>query len=343
MENKVSVIIPIYNGEKTIDKCLKSILKNPKYVKEIILIDDNSTDKSVEKAKKYSCNIIRLNQHKGPAEARNIGAAYAESEVLFFTDADVEILPDTIECGLKQIQQHPELSAIIGSYVDDTSVENFVSQYKNFLHHYTHSSSEGEVSSFFTACGFIRKSVFEQIEGFDRNITTTALEDVELGIRLRKSGYKIFLNKSIQVRHLKKYTLYSLTKSDVFNRAVPFTKLFIKYKFFKVELSTGVNNIISVFSMYILILLEILMFLKKVKKCRVQRIIIPFILIFTNLKLYISMKRKYNILFMMKGILLHWFGIIYSGLGVMIGICSFIFTDYLRLNKRNINKSKCNL
>ena len=104
------------------------------------------------------------------------------------------------------MRNYPEYAAVIGAYSDDTPVENFVSKYKNYLHHYTHCISDGEIFSFFTACGFIWKKTFEQVEGFDGSITTTALEDVDLGIRLAKSGYKILLDKSVQVVHLKRYT-----------------------------------------------------------------------------------------------------------------------------------------
>lgn len=340
MENAVSVIIPVYNGEKTIDKCLKSVFMHSKYIKEVIVVDDHSQDRTLEIVQKYSCRIVKLNQHKGPAVARNTGVACAESEILFFTDADVEILPDTIIRGIRRLRNYPEYAAVIGAYSDDTPVENFVSKYKNYLHHYTHCISDGEIFSFFTACGFIWKKTFEQVEGFDGSITTTALEDVDLGIRLAKSGYKILLDKSVQVVHLKRYTFFSLVKSDVFNRAVPYTVLFIQHKIFNSELSTGSNNIMSVLLLYISILMEIMLRLLKIHNFKIYRIITPCLLFLLNAKFYICMKRKYTLSFMIKGITMHWLGYFYSGLGVAFGMCSYLYKYFGSKNRGELQNEK---
>src|SRR3989344_202368 len=93
MHTLVSIIIPTYNEEKTIANCLKSI-KNQTYKPvEVIVVDDGSTDKTVEIIKKcqmsnVKCQILRQH-HLGPGPARNLGAKYAEGEILVFVDADM--------------------------------------------------------------------------------------------------------------------------------------------------------------------------------------------------------------------------------------------------------------
>ncbi|GAH56283.1 unnamed protein product [marine sediment metagenome] len=88
-EREVSIIIPAYNAEKTIKECLSSFtnqsMSRNKY--EIIVVDDGSTDRTCEIAKKYKVNIISQ-KNSGPAVARNRGAQEARGNILIFTDSD---------------------------------------------------------------------------------------------------------------------------------------------------------------------------------------------------------------------------------------------------------------
>lgn len=97
----ISIIVPIYNGEPFIDKCLKSILdQNFRQSYEIIMIDDGSNDKSVELIKKYSLPNLKLYSlpfNSGPAAARNEGIKKAIGEYIFFLDVDDDISKSTLE------------------------------------------------------------------------------------------------------------------------------------------------------------------------------------------------------------------------------------------------------
>src|SRR3989344_4603321 len=89
----VSIIIPVYNEEATIKKCIET-LRNQSYEPlEIIIVDDSSTDKTVEIIKKcqmsnVKCKMFRQH-HLGPGPARNLGAKQAEGKILVFVDADM--------------------------------------------------------------------------------------------------------------------------------------------------------------------------------------------------------------------------------------------------------------
>ncbi|MDO8623481.1 MAG: glycosyltransferase family A protein [archaeon] len=100
----LSVIIPQYNEEKDISDCLKS-LENQTYKKiEIIVVDDGSTDNSLELIKNFSKKIKILQQnHKGPGEARNLGAKNAKGEILIFVDADMMFDKDYLKYLVKPI------------------------------------------------------------------------------------------------------------------------------------------------------------------------------------------------------------------------------------------------
>lgn len=93
MENiKVSIIIPVYNVEKYIDKCINSAVNQTLKDIEIIIIDDGSTDNSINIIKKYEIrysNIVVVNQsNKGVSASRNIGLDKAKGEYIYFLDSD---------------------------------------------------------------------------------------------------------------------------------------------------------------------------------------------------------------------------------------------------------------
>lgn len=90
----VSIIIPVYNGEKKIEKCLSSISMQeyPKESLEIIIVDDDSTDNTVSIAREqFGCRIVRNGTHD-PERGKSIGIGYAQGEYLLFMDDD-NILP----------------------------------------------------------------------------------------------------------------------------------------------------------------------------------------------------------------------------------------------------------
>ena len=85
---KVSVIIPVYNGEKYISQCLENMLCQTHKDLEIIVINDGSTDKSSEIAEKYPVKIIHFDKNRGLSAARNAGIEVALGEYLHFMDVD---------------------------------------------------------------------------------------------------------------------------------------------------------------------------------------------------------------------------------------------------------------
>ena len=89
---KISIIIPVYNVEEYIKRCLDSLVKNKKYIYEVILIDDGSTDNSAKICKEYATkdNFIKYFYQKngGPSKARNKGLEFATGEYIMFVDSD---------------------------------------------------------------------------------------------------------------------------------------------------------------------------------------------------------------------------------------------------------------
>jgi glycosyltransferase involved in cell wall biosynthesis len=85
---KISIIIPVYNGEKYVAQCIENMLCQTYKNLEIIVVDDGSTDSSGEIAEKYPIKIIRFEQNRGLSAARNAGIAAASGEYIHFMDVD---------------------------------------------------------------------------------------------------------------------------------------------------------------------------------------------------------------------------------------------------------------
>src|ERR1700683_5126974 len=100
---KISIIIPNYNSEKTISKTLNSIISQKMHNFEIIVVDDCSTDNSLQIISQYpKVNIIKNNKNHGPAYTRNKGIKNATGDILFFVDSDVYLEKNFIDILLRE-------------------------------------------------------------------------------------------------------------------------------------------------------------------------------------------------------------------------------------------------
>lgn len=93
----ISVIIPTYNAAKTLESCLQSLTLQTTRAQEVWVVDDSSTDSTVEIAKKFPFVSLLHQNHQGPAIARNTAASHAHSDILVFIDADMKCHPNTLE------------------------------------------------------------------------------------------------------------------------------------------------------------------------------------------------------------------------------------------------------
>lgn len=127
----ISVIIPTLNEEKNIEKCLSTVFKQnyPKDSLEVIVVDDKSTDRTLEIAKKFPVNILISGAHHGEI-SKMIGFKAAKGEFAIYLDADVELIGiDWFEKMLKPLTEDPD---IIGSFTrkyakkTDPSLERFL-------------------------------------------------------------------------------------------------------------------------------------------------------------------------------------------------------------------------
>jgi len=224
-ELSISVVIPVYNGGEAFRACVASVAAALRISDEIIVVADGESDGSWRIAAEYGATVLKLEQNGGPARARNHGAKAATRDIVFFVDADVTIRPNSLDLVAATFGKRMDIAAMIGSYDRIPHHSNFLSQYKNLLHHYVHQNGSAKASTFWGACGAIRREIFLYIGGFNERYTRASIEDIELGYRLIAANHAIHLEKNLQVTHLKRWTVSSLLNAEIFLRGTPWTRL----------------------------------------------------------------------------------------------------------------------
>ena len=223
---RLSIIVPAYNNCADLARCLSTLHAELPPDSELIVVDDASTDASPSVAAAHGAQVLRLEKNSGPGAARNLGAAQASGEVLLFVDADVVVAAGALDHVLHAFAADPALAALFGSYDDDPEAPSLVSRYRNLLHHFVHQAGETEAATFWAGLGAVRRTVFFAVGGFDAaRFPRPSIEDIELGYRLRRAGHRIRLDKDLQGKHLKRWRFWSMLRTDVMRRALPWSRL----------------------------------------------------------------------------------------------------------------------
>lgn len=183
---KISLIIPAYNEEKFIKKCLESIKNQTVSPDEIILINNNSTDKTLDIVKKFKVKIINEKQ-QGISFARNRGLNEAKYEIIARCDADC-ILPNTWIEQIKENFKNKKIDALGGPlYYYDIILPNkkiivaFIKFMKVILGHYPLIGPNMAVT----------KKIWNKVKDHVCNDNNLVHEDIDLAVHINKIGGKI--------------------------------------------------------------------------------------------------------------------------------------------------------
>jgi GT2 family glycosyltransferase len=202
----LAVIVPATDSPPTLERCLDALERSSEPPDELIVVTDPPG--------------------RGPAGARNDGAAKASSELLAFVDADVAVDPEALARLRAAFADDPALAAAFGAYDDAPADPGAVSRFRNLLHHHVHTDAAGPAATFWAGLGAVRRPDFVAAGGFDaERYTEASVEDIELGMRLRRSGASIVLDPWVRGTHLKRWSLSSMVSTDMWRRGVPWMRL----------------------------------------------------------------------------------------------------------------------
>ena len=192
---RISVIIVNYNGKELLQKCLESLFKIDYNNFEVILVDNNSTDGSMEFVIKNHPNVIvvKLDSNKGFAEPNNIGAKIAKGEYLLFLNNDTITTTNFISEMIKVLEKDEKIaicqSLLLKPDGNIDSSGDFIDKMGIVYNSKTKTDEIREISSARGACMLMRKKIFDKLGGFDEKFFFS-FEDVDLGWRSWILGYK---------------------------------------------------------------------------------------------------------------------------------------------------------
>lgn len=210
----VSVVIPVYNGEKYLAETLNTVFNQTLKPSEIIVVDDGSDDKSCDMAESFGdrVRVIKLSRNKGSGAARNAGILHANGEYLAFLDADDLWVFDKLEKQIHFLSSHPEIKMVLGN------VEQFISPELPPEHQKKLKPELKKMPGYVAGTMLLKKETFEKVGAFsetlelgeyidwfsrakDLGVTFKVLDDVLLKRRIHNSNMGIY-----KKQHMKDYT-----------------------------------------------------------------------------------------------------------------------------------------
>lgn len=223
----ISVVVPVYNAEKTIEKTIEALLSQKTEKKyEIIIIDDGSTDDTPNIIKKYPITIF-TQENAGPAAARNAGWKMASGEIVAFTDSDCVPVPDWIEAISNHFKDY-SVGGVGGTYKTENT-GSILALYIAEDSRFRQSRLGREIEGTGTFSAAFRKKLLEQVGGFDETYRGATAEDFDLGYAIRETGHKIIYEPEAIVGHYHKEDFLKYIKGQ-FWHAVWRVYLYSKYK-----------------------------------------------------------------------------------------------------------------
>ena len=331
------MVIPAFNSRASIEASIKAVVRAAGPDDEIFLVDDGSTDGCVATLDQdllARISVITSPTNIGRGPARNLGARLATGDVLVFVDSDVAIEESALERFRAAFKANPERAAIIGAYDDHPHDTGRISQYRNLLHHHIHHTHGSFASHFWTGIGAVRKDVFFEVGGLDTGKWAREIEDVEFGHRIVDAGYAIEVMPDICGTHYKSFTLRSMVRLDLRNRAIPWSHLMIASRFRSDPFVTSPPQVLSALTVALVLLTLLITPLFPLAALGALIAFVAFLLV--NASLWRMLANRRGLKFALLCIPLHFIHTAISGFGFVIAIGQRVWEAVLgrRLSRR---------
>ncbi len=206
----VSILIVNYNSGSYAKTCIETLLKQTNIKLELIVVDNASTDDSViilKDAFGDKITLIESKENLGFGRANNLAAEMAQGEFILLLNPDTEISDTQALCQLIDFLILNQKLGMVGPAIDEPRKGKQVLpryRYPSSRHlQYTNKFKQlpGEIAWLLGACMLIKRSVFEEIQGFDPDYFLYG-EDADICLRLRLAGYEIGYCDKVQVSHV---------------------------------------------------------------------------------------------------------------------------------------------
>lgn len=318
----LSVVIPARDAWPTLERLLVSLTASGRQPDEIVIVDDGSVESLEPLAMRFGARFIRNEAAMGPAAARNRGVAASRGEIIIFFDADVSVHPDTIGRLAAHFESRPDVDGVIGSYDDNPADPGFLSRYRNLLHAWVHQNASRNASTFWGACGAIRREAFLSVGGFSNTYARPSIEDIELGCRLIKSGRKLILDRKARICHHKSWNFWRMVRTDIFDRAVPWTRLILSERHMPNDLNLRSGQRLNAVLALVILLMAPTALVHW--NYAVAWLAVLGAYLTRNWRFYSYLASSQGPVFALHAIPVHWLYFIYSCAGFAIGVVSHL-------------------
>jgi GT2 family glycosyltransferase len=189
-----------------------------------------------------------------------------------------------------------------------------------------HQTGREEATTFWAGCGAIRRDVFLGAGGFDEGYRRPSIEDIELGGRLRRAGHGIRLCKTLQAKHLKCWRAGSLLRSDIRDRALPWTALLLRQGHVVDDLNLSWPNRVAAAA--VLALLGAIVAGWWWPAAWVVAAVLAATLLALNAPLYAFFRRKRGLMFALGCIAWHWLYLLYGAVAFALGFGAHVWGGF---------------
>ncbi len=335
MNRRISVIIPNYNGGSTIKTCLDSVYSSHHGNIEVIVVDDCSTDNSVNIIRQFPCTLVQLEKRMGASKARNTGAEKGTGEILFFLDADCILATDTLSIAERALSR--EKNPIMGGTYEKIAFDDtFFSTFQSLFIHYSETKKQ-EPDYIATHALIIRADLFKKSGGFAEHFLPI-LEDVEFSHRMRSAGYRLTMNPEIRVKHIFDFNLFASLK-NAFRKSFYWTMYSLRRGDLLADSGTASVELKVTVVSFCLNLLCVLLFSFSGKSVFLIPLIFSFLFsLLINRRLLMSFYRSKGFAFAVLATL--YYTMVYPlpvGMGAVSGMFKFLL-DYTFSKKRAVSR-----
>ena len=210
----VSVVILNYNGLTHLKDVLPSILRTNYSNYEIILVDNGSSDGSVEFVRRTfpQIKIVNSKRNLGASGGFNLGILHAKGKYIATLNNDIEVDPEWLQPLVKIMEESPDVAAVDAKYLDYYDRKKFdtcaaAGRYIDFVGNcFTRGVGEedngqyNEITRIFTCCTMFRREIFEEVGLFDQDFFY-GYDDTDLSWRIILRGYRILYVPSSRIYH----------------------------------------------------------------------------------------------------------------------------------------------
>lgn len=200
-EGLISVIVPVFNGERTIEDCISALLDQtlPRTGYEILVVDDGSADRTAEIVKRFPVRYLHQ-PNQGPAKARNLGVENSSGDIVLFTDSDCVARRDWIELMTRPLRDE-NIQGVKGAY--RTRQNSLTARFAQveFEERYELLKRHKHIDFVDSYSAAFRKHVFLKAGGFDTSFPKANNEDTDLSYKLTSMGCKMVFAPDAIVYH----------------------------------------------------------------------------------------------------------------------------------------------